>query len=86
VRTAMGKARDVNNRFSRLASPSEEPACVPAHGVFKRKGRWYARLGCPKCSSALRVRLSLGPMVARCEVCAIDVEADVRRVLREGRA
>jgi hypothetical protein len=59
---------------------------VRAFGVFKRKGRWYARLGCPKCAAQLRVKLSLGPMVARCEECAIDVEADVRRVLREGRA
>ena len=64
----------------------EEPASVAACGVFKRKGRWYARLECPKCTAALRVKLSLGPMVARCEECAIDVEADVRCVVTEGRA
>jgi hypothetical protein len=64
----------------------DEPASVAACGVFKKKGRWYARLGCPKCTAILRVKLSLGPMVARCEECAIDVEADVTRVVTEGRA
>jgi hypothetical protein len=65
---------------------AEEPPCVEASGVFKRKGRWYARLGCPRCEAQLRVKLSLGPMVARCEECALDVEADVTRVVSGGRA
>jgi hypothetical protein len=63
-----------------------DPESVAASGVFKKKGRWYARLGCPRCTAQLKVKLSLGPMVARCEECAIDVEADVRRVVSEGRA
>jgi hypothetical protein len=32
------------------------------------------------------VKLSLGPMVARCEACASDVEADVTLVVSFGRA
>jgi hypothetical protein len=63
-----------------------EPPCVPASTVFKRRGRWYARVGCPTCGGQLRVRLSLGPMVARCNTCAEDVEADVTLVLSSGRA
>jgi hypothetical protein len=62
------------------------PPCVTASGVFKRRGRWYARVPCPSCAAALRVRLSLGPMVARCEACSSDVEADVSLVLTRGRA
>jgi hypothetical protein len=63
-----------------------EPPCVCASTVFKRRGRWYARLACPNCAATLRVRLSLGPMVARCEACAADVEADVTLVVTSGRA
>lgn len=63
-----------------------DPPCVPASAVFKRRGRWYARLTCPGCAAPLRVRLSLGPMVARCDDCAVDVEADVTLVLAAGRA
>ncbi len=78
----------MNLRFPKVAPPhvADEPPSVRASGVFKKKGRWYARVGCPKCAAQLRVKLSLGPMVARCEECAIDVEADVKRVVREGRA
>lgn len=64
----------------------EELPCVSACTVYKRRGRWYASLACPGCNSALRVRLSLGPMVARCETCAQDVEADVGPVIAAGRA
>jgi len=32
------------------------------------------------------VKLSLGPMVARCETCAADAEADVTLVVSSGRA
>jgi hypothetical protein len=62
------------------------PPCVTASAVFKRRGRWYALLSCPTCTSTLRVRLSLGPMVARCESCCADVEADVTLAVRFGRA
>jgi hypothetical protein len=34
----------------------------------------------------LRVKLSLGPMVAHCADCVADVEADVTTVVRAGRA
>jgi hypothetical protein len=81
------KARNVNQRLPKVVPvPAEEPTCVRAAGVFKKKGRWYASLGCPRCAAQLRVKLSLGPMVARCAECAIDVEADVRRVVKAGRA
>jgi hypothetical protein len=63
-----------------------EPPCVQASTVFKRRGRWYARVACPACGGQLRVRLSLGPMVARCNACAADVEADVTPVLPSGHA
>jgi hypothetical protein len=63
-----------------------EPPCVSASTLFKRRGRWYARLACPTCSATLRVRLSLGPMVARCDACAADVEADVTLIVSCGRA
>ena len=63
-----------------------EPPCVAASGVFKQRGRWYARVACPSCGAVLRVRLSLGPMVAHCDLCAEDVEADVEPVLVAGRA
>jgi len=68
-------------------SDAEEYAVPPsalASSVYKRRGRWYASVPCPKCARALRVRLSLGPMVARCEPCAADVEADVRLVVNIG--
>jgi hypothetical protein len=82
--------QEVNLRLPKVAKvvppQAEEPPSVRASGVFKKKGRWYARVGCPRCAAQLRVKLSLGPMVARCEECAIDVEADVKRVVREGRA
>lgn len=68
------------------ASVRVEPPRVGACAVFKRRGRWYARLACPGCAAPLRVRLSLGPMVARCEDCACDVEADVTPVVPDGRA
>jgi hypothetical protein len=67
-------------------APYVEPPCVAASSVFKQRGRWYAGLCCPACAGALRVRLSLGPMVARCGRCAADVEADVTLVLCAGRA
>jgi hypothetical protein len=63
-----------------------EPPCVSASTVFKRRGRWYAGVACPRCGVPLRVRLSLGPMVARCNGCAADVEADVTLVVSRGRA
>jgi hypothetical protein len=63
-----------------------EPPCVSASTVFKRRGRWYARVQCPTCRRQLQVRLSLGPMVARCSACAADVEADVKLVVSSGRA
>ncbi|HZU84037.1 MAG TPA: hypothetical protein VE987_14010 [Polyangiaceae bacterium] len=63
-----------------------EPPCEPASSVFKRRGRWYARVPCPRCAEPLRVKLSLGPMVARCEDCDADVEADVTFVVSAGRA
>jgi hypothetical protein len=66
--------------------PYEAPPCVGASSVFKRRGRWYALVSCPRCASTLRVKLSLGPMVAHCAECAADVEADVTLVLRAGRA
>jgi hypothetical protein len=63
-----------------------EPPCIAASTVFKRRGRWYARVACPSCRAELRVRLSLGPMVARCSACSVDVEADVTLVVSSGRA
>ena len=63
-----------------------EPPCVAALAVYKRRGRWYARLACPGCDAPLRVRLSLGPMVAHCDACDADVEADVTCVLAGGSA
>lgn len=63
-----------------------EPLSCEASAVFKRRGRWYASVPCPICESPLRVRLSLGPMVARCEACREDVEADVTGILTSGRA
>ena len=62
------------------------PPCVTASMVFKQRGRWYARVKCPDCAAPLRVRLSLGPMVAHCAPCAIDVEADVTDAVRAGNA
>jgi len=62
------------------------PPCVRASTVFKARGRWYASLACPDCEAGLRVRLSLGPMVARCNDCALDVEADVSPLVGSGRA
>ena len=64
----------------------DPPPCVGASSVFKRAGRWYARVPCPSCTSMLRVKLSLGPMVAHCADCVADVEADVTTVVRAGRA
>jgi hypothetical protein len=63
-----------------------EPPLVTASTVFKRRGRWYAQLCCPGCAAALRVRLSLGPMVARCDACATNVEADIGLVVCSGHA
>jgi hypothetical protein len=63
-----------------------EPPLVLASTVFKRRGRWYVRVSCPGCAAALRVRLSLGPMVAHCDACATNVEADVALVVCNGRA
>ena len=63
-----------------------EPLSSPASAVFKKRGRWYASVPCPICESPLRVRLSLGPMVAHCEACREDVEADVTGVVASGRA
>ncbi|HEX8789602.1 MAG TPA: hypothetical protein VF765_01525 [Polyangiaceae bacterium] len=68
------------------ATPYIEPLSSAASAVFKRRGRWYATVPCPICESPLRVRLSLGPMVARCEACREDVEADVTLVVTSGRA
>ena len=68
------------------ASTYIEPLSSAASTVFKRRGRWYATVPCPICESPLRVRLSLGPMVARCEACREDVEADVTFVVASGRA
>jgi hypothetical protein len=59
---------------------------VLASTVFKRRGRWYARVSCPHCAAVLRVRLSLGPMVAHCDTCTTDVETDVAHVVSSGRA
>ena len=64
----------------------EDPPCVSACSVFKQRGRWYVALTCPGCCRPLRVRLSLGPMVARCESCSRDVEADVGPLITAGRA
>lgn len=69
-----------------MGSGYAEPPRAAASAVFKQRGRWYARLPCPECGRMLRVRLSLGPMVARCEDCESDVEADVGEVLAAGRA
>ena len=66
--------------------PYVEPTSAPASSVFKRRGRWYAHVPCPRCEEPLRVKLSLGPMVARCDDCEAEVEADVSRVLTAGRA
>jgi hypothetical protein len=66
--------------------PYEAPPCAAASSVFKRRGRWYARVSCPSCASSLRVKLSLGPMVAHCPECVTDVEADVTLVVNSGRA
>jgi hypothetical protein len=63
-----------------------EPPCAAASAVFKRRGRWYARVACPSCAAPLRVKLSLGPMVAHCDTCAADVEADVTLVVSAGSA
>jgi hypothetical protein len=63
-----------------------EPLSSAASAVFKRRGRWYASVPCPICETSLRVRLSLGPMVARCEACREDVEADVALVVTSGSA
>jgi hypothetical protein len=68
------------------ASPYVEPPCAAASGVFKKRGRWYARVACPRCATQLRVRLSLGPMVAHCDDCSADVEADVTLVVTAGSA
>jgi hypothetical protein len=68
------------------ATPYVEPLSSAASAVFKRRGRWYASVPCPICEAPLRVRLSLGPMVARCEACREDVEADVTGVVSAGRA
>ena len=65
---------------------SELPPCVGASSIFKRRGRWYAGVNCPQCSGKLRVKLSLGPMVAHCADCTTDVETDVTLVVRSGRA
>lgn len=67
-------------------TPYVEPLSSTASAVFKRRGRWYASVPCPICEAPLRVRLSLGPMVGRCEKCREDVEADVTLVLSSGRA
>ena len=63
-----------------------EPLSSSASAVYKRRGRWYASVPCPICASQLRVRLSLGPMVARCEACRENVEADVAYVVSSGSA
>ncbi len=68
------------------ATPYVEPLSSAASTVFKRRGRWYASVPCPICEAPLRVRLSLGPMVAHCEKCREDVEADVTLVVSSGRA
>ena len=68
------------------ATPYVEPLSSTASAVFKRRGRWYASVPCPICASSLRVRLSLGPMVARCEACRENVEADVACVVSFGNA
>lgn len=68
------------------ASGYVEPPCATASAVFKRRGRWYAHVACPSCAAQLRVRLSLGPMVAHCDECAADVEADVTLVVNAGNA
>jgi hypothetical protein len=63
-----------------------EPPRVSASSVFKQRGRWYANVACPCCTAALRVRLSLGPMVAHCAACEANVEADVELVVGCGHA
>jgi hypothetical protein len=67
-------------------TPYVEPLSSMASTVFKRRGRWYASVPCPICTASLRVRLSLGPMVARCEACRENVEADVALVVSSGSA
>jgi len=67
-------------------TPYTEPLSSTASAVFKRRGRWYASVPCPICTASLRVRLSLGPMVARCESCRENVEADVAFVVSSGSA
>jgi hypothetical protein len=67
-------------------SSYEPPPCVGASSIFKRNGRWYARVPCPLCACTLRVKLSLGPMVAHCADCVADVEADITLVVRTGSA
>ncbi len=62
------------------------PPCAAASSIFKRRGRWYAVVSCPECTAQLRVKLSLGPMVARCDACATEVEADVTQVVAAGSA
>ncbi len=62
------------------------PPCAAASSVVKRHGRWYALVPCPECAAQLRVKLSLGPMVARCDACETDVEADVTCVVATGSA
>jgi len=80
-----GPARPLN-RCMDVVTPYLEPLSSTASGVFKRRGRWYATVPCPLCETPLRVRLSLGPMVARCETCREDVEADVRHIVTSGHA
>jgi hypothetical protein len=67
-------------------TPYVEPLSSAASAVFKQRGRWYASVPCPICEASLRVRLSLGPMVARCEACRENVEADVAFVVSSGSA
>jgi hypothetical protein len=62
------------------------PPCAAASALLKRRGRWYALVSCPECTAQLRVKLSLGPMVARCDACAAEVEADVAQVVAAGSA
>ena len=76
----------VDQAQSMEATQYVEPLSSTASAVFKKRGRWYASVPCPICESALRVRLSLGPMVARCEACCENVEADVAYVVSSGSA
>ena len=71
-RGASRRLQPLNDRAQSTMDSTQyvEPLSSTASAVFKRRGRWYARLPCPSCESPLRVRLSLGPMVARCEACA----------------